>query len=137
MAGRRQHHIPQFVLRSWASPESTDRTTRVWVFLKNKVIHASTKDVAVEKDFYSDRSKDGTETLDDQITEYEPALAAKLNKLRATPVGGATEPRLAGEVIAIPASPPTRGWNKTSTRSMPNMMRPSPISEAKPMPAGP
>ena len=38
---------------------------------------------------------------------------------------------------SIPASRPTRGWNRTSTRSMPSMMPRRPISEAKPMPAGP
>ena len=37
---------------------------------------------------------------------------------------------------SIPASPPTRGWNRTSIPWMPSMMPLSPISEAKRTPAG-
>ena len=40
------------------------------------------------------------------------------------------------DVRSIPASPPTRGWNRTSIPWMPSMMPLSPISEAKRTPAG-
>ena len=37
---------------------------------------------------------------------------------------------------SIPASPPTRDWNRTSIPWMPSMMPLSPISEVRRMPAG-
>jgi hypothetical protein len=64
MSGRKQHHIPQSVLRAFETP-SKGKKTQVWIFSKRNQFKAPTDDVAAERHFYSELSTDGTKTLDD------------------------------------------------------------------------
>lgn len=99
MSGRKQHHIPQSVLRGFETP-SKGRTKKVWVFSKEKKFKSPTADVAAERHFYSELSNDGSRTLDDLITDYEQSFGAQLTSLRCLPVGDAADSLTAAEVVA-------------------------------------
>ena len=99
VSGRKQHHIPQSVLKGFETT-STGRKKQVWVFSKEKKFKAATDDVAAERHFYSELSKDGSRTLDDHITDYEQGFSARLISLRSLSVGDAADPLTAAEVIA-------------------------------------
>lgn len=99
MSGRKQHHIPQSLLRGFETP-STGKKTQVWVFSKRKKFKSPTEDVAAERHFYSELSNDGTQTLDDKITAYEMEFANQLSLLRAVPNGADADASIAAEVIA-------------------------------------
>jgi hypothetical protein len=99
MSGRKQHHIPQSVLRGFEAP-GKGRTKKVWVFSKEKKFKSSTADVAAERHFYSEVSNDGSRTLDDSITDYEQNFGAQLAYLRRLSVGEAADSLTAAEVIA-------------------------------------
>jgi hypothetical protein len=99
MSGRKQHHIPQSVLRGFETP-STGRKSHVWVFSKRKKYKSPTDDVAAERHFYSELSTDGTQTLDDLITANETSLANGLSLLRNAPDGVEADGAVAAEVIA-------------------------------------
>lgn len=74
MSGRKQHFIPQTVLRGFAAAKS-GKATQVYVFSKGKPAYLSaTQGVAAQRDFYSRPSDE--ETLDDRITAYEGAVLA-------------------------------------------------------------
>ncbi|WP_338661964.1 DUF4238 domain-containing protein [Pararoseomonas sp. SCSIO 73927] len=83
MAGRKQHYIPQFLLRGFGA--SAGKAVRVTVYSKGRGIYTtSTQGVGAERDFYSDPP--GTEevrTLDDQITDHENKIAGYVNSLRS------------------------------------------------------
>lgn len=99
MAGRKQHHIPQFLLRGFET-ESTGRKCQVRVFSKSKTFTAPIDDVAAERHFYSELVADGSKTVDDLITAYENSLADKLAELRSVPNGEETDSGVAAEVAA-------------------------------------
>lgn len=99
MSGRKQHHIPQSVLRGFETP-SKGRTKKVWVFSKEKKFKSPTADVAAERHFYSELSDDGSRTLDDSITDYEQNFGVQLTSLRRLSIGDAADPLVAAEVIA-------------------------------------
>jgi hypothetical protein len=99
MSGRKQHHIPQSVLRGFETP-GKGRTKKVWVFSKEKKFKSSTANVAAERHFYSELSSDGSRTLDDSITDYEQNFGAQLTGLRGLSVGDAADSLAAAEVIA-------------------------------------
>lgn len=98
MSGRKQHHIPQSVLRAFKTP-SKGTKTQVWVFSKRKQFKAPTSDVAAERHFYSELSIDGTKTLDDLITDYENAFTAQILYLRNLPINSPADPISAAEAI--------------------------------------
>lgn len=98
MSGRKQHHIPQSVLRAFETP-SKGTKTQVWVFSKRKQFKASTSDVAAERHFYSEPSIDGTTTLDDLITDYENAFTIKFSYLRNLPINSPASATSAAEVV--------------------------------------
>lgn len=99
MSGRKQHHIPQSVLRAFETP-SKGKKTQVWVFSKRNQFKAPTDDVAAERHFYSELSTDGTKTLDDLITDYENGFTNQISSLRSVPVGASADAAIAAEVIA-------------------------------------
>jgi hypothetical protein len=99
LSGRKQHHIPQVVLRGFAAP-SKGKNEQVWVFTKQKTYPSSTEGVAAERYFYSELSSDGTQTLDDLITSYEEKLTSLLATLRAAPPGSEVDAMVAAEVVA-------------------------------------
>ena len=74
MAGKRQHTIPQFLLKGFASRKSRDEVF-VWMHRKDgTVIEVNIKNVSVGKDFYG---KDA----DDEITKVEGSFGALMNEL--------------------------------------------------------
>lgn len=99
MSGRKQHHIPQSLLRAWEIP-SKGKKTQVWVFSKRNTFWGSTEGVAAERDFYSEPSADGTKTLDDLITDYEARFTKQITALRSLAIGATADPAVAAEVIA-------------------------------------
>jgi len=99
MAGRKQHYIPQCLLKGFKTP-GKGKTAKVWVFKKGQQPYvSSTEDIAAERYFYSGISKDNSLTLDDQITQYENKLSELINKLCESPIGSSIDPYLAAEVI--------------------------------------
>lgn len=99
MSGRKQHHIPQSVLRAFKTP-SSGKTKKVWVFSKNKKFKSPTADVAAERHFYSERTDGNAQTLDDLITQYENLFSEQLSSLRDIPIGTVADPLIAAEVVA-------------------------------------
>ncbi len=99
MAGRKQHYIPQCLLKGFKTP-GRGRTVKVWVFKKGQQPYvSSTEDVAAERYFYSGLSKDNSLTLDDQITQYENKLSELINKLYDLPVDSIIDSDIAAKVI--------------------------------------
>lgn len=99
MSGRKQHHIPQSLLKGF-KVDSDGKTDQVWVFTKDKPPYVtSTKNVAAQRHFYSKLSADGSATLDDQITSYESGFADRLFILRSIPYGGEADSAIAAEVV--------------------------------------
>jgi hypothetical protein len=99
LSGRKQHHIPQMVLRGFATP-GKGKNEQVWVFTKEKTYPSSTEGVGAERHFYSELSSDGTQTLDDLITSYEKRLRSLLATLRAASPGSEVDATVAAEVVA-------------------------------------
>jgi hypothetical protein len=99
MAGRKQHYIPQCLLKGFKTP-SGSKIAKVWVFKKGQQPYlSSTEDVAAERYFYSGVSKDSSLTLDYRITQYENKLSELINKLCESPMGCSIDPTIAAEVV--------------------------------------
>lgn len=97
MAGRKQHFIPQMLLRSFGSPSGKSTQVQVCRHGKQTFI-AATDGVAAEREFYSQLSAEGEQkTLDDHITDYEGAFSDKLRSLQALPHGAGADPLIAAE----------------------------------------
>lgn len=100
MAGTIQHEIPRLFQRGFLI-RKTGNAERVYVFRRGGNIYASNIDRSgAERHFYSKPAVDGSSTLDDSITEYEPHLASLVDQLRALPAGSLADPAVAAEVIA-------------------------------------
>lgn len=99
MSGRKQHYIPQSFVKGFHIP-SKGNTKKVLVFKKGQPPYiSSTRDVAAERHFYSELSKDGSTTLDDQITDYEIKLTRLLDLLREAPVDHTVDATIPAEFI--------------------------------------
>ncbi len=72
MPGRKQHFIPQFLLKEFGWRQK--RKTYVNVFREQQFYTSPTEDVATARDFYSTPSSDTIITLDDKITQHEEFL---------------------------------------------------------------
>lgn len=119
LAGRKQHHIPRFLLRGFLADHS-GRTEKVWAIRRSGRSYISAiEDVAAERDFYSKPSKDGSKTLDDHITDYEYRLADLVRGLRSIPIGEAADVDIVSEVIAHLA-PRTRSLRALMARGLEN-----------------
>lgn len=83
MSGRKQHHIPQSLLKGFEAARGS-KHIQVYVFRAGRdPFLSSTEGVAATRDFYSSPSNDGHKTLDDYITEYEnKQLTGLLQKFR-------------------------------------------------------
>ena len=83
MSGKRQHFIPQFLLRGFSSRESKEVFT--WLYRKSNVpFETNIKNVGVEGKFYTTEQDF---SLDDAITNLEPHYAELIGKLREAPSG--------------------------------------------------
>lgn len=88
MAGRKQHFIPQGLLKGFEARRSGEKI-QVFVCTRAKPpFVAATDGIAAEKDFYSHPPTDGSPSLDDVITEFESKELGKLiAELRSVPEG--------------------------------------------------
>ena len=99
MAGRRQHYIPRLLQRGFLHDPS-DEVERTWLHRRDaKARLVSIRDVGVKDSFYSRKSKSGTQTLDDVITEIEADLAIQVDALRATPAGSPIDAEEAAGIV--------------------------------------
>lgn len=89
MAGRNQHHIPQFLQRGFAVPGSNE--LQIWRFERERLPTRprSIRSTASEDWFYSDAPVDGARVLDDEITDEERPIFALLSSLRDLERGSA------------------------------------------------
>ncbi len=85
MAGRKQHYIPQLLLRKFG--EKVGRATHVVVYPESRDPHpVSTRDIAAQRYFYSKESKAGDpKSLDDEITDYETTVDRILEDIESKP----------------------------------------------------
>jgi len=87
MAGRNQHHIPRFLQRAFGVKRS-GKPIEIWTFKQDQsATKEAIKKTAVDVDFYSSPSPDGTPTLDDKITDAETPLALLTRAVRDQAVG--------------------------------------------------
>lgn len=100
MAGRKQHFIPQSLLKGFEA-SSPRKSIQVHVYRAHNSYLSSTEGVAAERDFYSDASTIPNSTLDDNITTYEKArFITLLNELRQSVPDCPVRPESAAEVIS-------------------------------------
>lgn len=100
MSGKKQHFIPQCLLRGFAA--QTRGVHRLWVHHRDRgTFEANVQDVAASRFFYSGpRAESEPQTLDDQITAYETRLADLLKSLKDAPEGQLSYGNEAREVVA-------------------------------------
>jgi Protein of unknown function (DUF4238) len=80
MAGRRQHTIPRFLLKGFAS-RFAGKEVFVWLYqVGRNAIETNTKNVSTNRDFYGEP---GGVSVDDQITSREGDDSLLLDGLRA------------------------------------------------------
>lgn len=100
MAGKVQHEIPQLYQRGFQIP-SADGKEQIYVYRRGaKPFISGINRSGAQSYFYSEPSKDGTRTLDDEITDYEGHLATLVKELRAVGLGEQANATTAAEVIA-------------------------------------
>jgi hypothetical protein len=102
MSGRKQHFIPQVLLRQFAVEEARKtKSTRVWVYPAGREPYlTATEGVAAQRHFYSDLRDDGVETLDDVITKYEDRFARILQSISDLPADSQVAPASAAEIAS-------------------------------------
>ncbi len=99
MSGRKQHYIPQCLLRGFKA-QSVGKKPQVVVYKRDQRPYTSSiEGVAAQRHFYSELSADGRKTLDDYITAYENRLCSLLNELCAGDSDLTIDPSLAAEVV--------------------------------------
>lgn len=100
MSGRKQHFIPQSLLRGFGRQIKKSKIRVVAYTYDRGVFAVATDGVGAERDFYSALSLEpGVDTLDDKITAYEASLADVLASLRETPHNGAADTRVSAELV--------------------------------------
>ena len=100
MAGKVQHEIPQLYQRGFQIP-STDGKEQIYVYRRGaKPFISAINRSGAQSYFYSEPSKDGIRTLDDEITDYEGHLTTLVNELRSAEPGGQANATTAAEVIS-------------------------------------
>lgn len=97
MSGRKQHFIPQSLLRSFGLERG--KKTYVVAYTYDRGTFAPPTDgIGAERSFYSVLDVEGTiETLDDMITEYEQQIPAVSYQLRQ--VSTEADPSMAAELV--------------------------------------
>ena len=80
MSGNKQHFLPRFLQKGFASNYVSRKKVQVWYFEKGQSPEErNTKDVGLEDLFYGEP---GTGSLDDLITKKENRFAKKIDRLR-------------------------------------------------------
>jgi hypothetical protein len=97
MAGRRQHDIPRFLQKGFAS-RTDGKKAFVWMHRRgHEGIEVETSNVGLETDFYG---KSGPATLDEQITQLETDYSNLVADLRTRPHGYRVEEPSVPNLIA-------------------------------------
>lgn len=100
MSGKKQHYIPQVLLRGFSSDHGGKRR-RSWVYKGGRPPYSSSiLDIAAQRYFYSDLGQGTSERLDDRITHYENRLGKLLSKLREAADGQSVDALVSAEVVA-------------------------------------
>lgn len=101
MAGRKQHYIPQLLLRGFGR-SGGGKSTQVWVYSATRGKYRSaTEGVGAQREFYSEpATASGTVTLDDQITDHEQQLGPGIEALRRLDPESEVDAREAAEMVA-------------------------------------
>jgi uncharacterized protein DUF4238 len=104
MAGKRQHTLPRFLQKGFASniiakPNGRE-TVFTWVYRKGlKPFETKTENVGLEKHFYG---KEGELSVDDEITDLEATFAAVIRDSGDKPDGyQVSDPNIADFRIAM------------------------------------
>lgn len=99
MSGRKQHYIPQALLRGFQT-ERSGKIAQVVVYKRDQTPYfTSIEGAAAERDFYSTPAAGSEKTLDDKITDFESKhLSKMLRELRETGAG-VVNPLTAATVI--------------------------------------
>ena len=97
MSGKRQHFVPQFVQRGFAS-HTSGKDVFTWVYRNDKTpFNTNIKNVGIEGGFYS---RDGNQQVDDYITDAEGRLSLLIGAMRSTSDGAFADTRGAAELVA-------------------------------------
>ncbi|MFG1221141.1 DUF4238 domain-containing protein [Xanthobacter wiegelii] len=100
MSGRKQHYIPQMLLRGFSSA-GVGKKKQVFVYKRSQPpFSVSTEGIAAQREFYSPTSSAKGESLDDAITHYEQKiLSPALTTMRSAPNGAIVERDIVSEAI--------------------------------------
>jgi len=97
VSGKRQHFVPRFLQRGFASHMNKDEVF-TWVYRKDaKPFNTNIVNVGVEGLFYS---QDGDNQLDDEITEAEDRYGALIDALRNDAEGTTPDADALAELLA-------------------------------------
>lgn len=100
MSGRKQHFIPQSLLRGFGREGKGSKVQVVAYTYDRGTFVAATDGIGAERNFYSELSVDGGDpTLDDKITNYEQSLTEILASLRSLDDGDMADARLSAEFL--------------------------------------
>ena len=100
MSGRKQHFIPQSLLKGFGQLGKGEKVQVVAYTYEHGTFSAATDGVAAEREFYSKLAVEGEgETLDDKITTYETSLAQTLTELRSLDDGESADTAKASEFV--------------------------------------
>lgn len=100
MSGRKQHFIPQSLLKGF-SRRGSGKKAQVAVYGYGRpAFWVATDGIAAERNFYSEYDKSSqSETLDDRITAHETPLSKLLQGLRSLESGDRVEASEAAELV--------------------------------------
>ena len=100
MSGRKQHFIPQSLLRGFGRVGKGAKTQVVVYTYDRGIFTAATDGVAAQREFYSELNVEGVEeTLDDKITNYEQAFPRIIDELRSLSDGQPADTNTAAEFV--------------------------------------
>jgi hypothetical protein len=100
MSGRKQHFIPQSLLKGFGRAGKGAKIQVVVYSHERGIFAAATDGVAAEREFYSKLAVEGEGgTLDDKITAYETPLADTLSTLRNLGDGETANKQSASEFV--------------------------------------
>ena len=99
MSGRKQHFIPQSLLRGFGFTRG-NRTYVVAYTYDRGIFTPGTDGIGAEREFYSELAVDGAgETLDVKITKYEQPFPEVLSELRSVREGAIANTKMAAEFV--------------------------------------
>ena len=97
ITGRKQHHIPQMLLKGFTVDYK--KSSSILVCKPDKQFLSTPHDYAAERNFYS-ADITNTDNLDNKITQHEATTISKyLDDVRALPTGAYVFPDVAAELV--------------------------------------